>query len=51
MVEKGEFIEFAASKEVVIIDGISGNSTEMQIMIEISKKIIELEERIIKLEK
>ena len=48
MVKKGEFIEFAASLKEDILTKFP---TETQIIIELSKKIIDLEERILKLEK
>ena len=43
MVDKGKFIDFAASKEV---DGQIIYNTEFQVIIELSKKIKELEARI-----
>ena len=53
MVKKGEFIDFAANLKVEsdILKKEYSYSTEMQIIIELSKKIIILEERIAKLEK
>ena len=53
MVRKGEFIDFAASKEVNadFLTNETVYNTEMQVIIELSKKIIELEARIITLEK
>lgn len=53
MVNIGEFIEFASnlSQEKDISKGNFGLSTEMNIIIELSKKIKELEAKIVELEK
>ena len=49
MPEKGEYIDFAISLDEEVL-GVS-YSTEMSIIIELSKKIKDLEERITELEK
>ena len=53
MVKKGEYIKFASniSQEKDVEKGNLGLSTQMSIIVELSKKIVELEARIIKLEK